>query len=139
MRHGKRTAPHLQNASADVDGTRPEELRRKIDRQAGDDEALAFGGERSFRIAHEGDTAHFREGGEDRVVDVALPVEIGLSDIPGGPARIILQGAVGLRVCHAAILAVRPWNTLPLTAQANSASACAPCILPARLRRSGFL
>jgi hypothetical protein len=47
-------------------------------------------------IVHEGDPADFGKRGEDRVVDVALPVEIRKPDIGGGPARVVLQHALGL-------------------------------------------
>ena len=76
----------------------------EIDQQARDHEAPALAHERPFRIVHEGDPADFGKRGEDRVVDMALPVEIRKADIGGGPARVVLQHALGLQVIHRASL-----------------------------------
>src|SRR5262245_1381720 len=109
----ERAAPELRDAGADLDVARPAQLAQEVD--LGMHQHVGAPGHADAEIgpAEHGDAAGLEIGGEHRVVDVALRIEVGIADDVRRPVRVVVDtrgrpGGFGLVVQGDGLL--RAWS-----------------------------
>src|SRR4051812_26005320 len=87
----ERAAPEAGDRRADLDGTRPAQLLQEVDLDPHEDESGARKSDAQIGLAEHRDPSGLEIGGEDRVVDVPLRIEIGIADEVAHAMREVVE------------------------------------------------